>query len=110
MTVPPGASVYLTRLGLMSAYAQAVPTPDYTALVCIFLFGGGDGNNTIIPPSAGGYSAYNALRPNFALAANTLRPVTAASVPYGLHSRLLNTQALYNANKAAMVFNVGMLV
>ena len=49
-------------------------------------------------------------RPNFALAANTLRPVSAVSVPYGLHPQLLKMQALYDANEAAMVFNVGMLM
>ena len=105
-----GASVHLSRLGLISAHAQSIPTPNYKALVCIFLFGGNDGNNTIIPLSAGGYGAYQAMRPNIALAANTLRPVSAAAEPYGLHPRLQNIQALYNANKAAMVFNVGMLV
>ena len=63
MTVQPGASVHLARLGLISAYAQAVPTPNYKALVCIFLFGGNDGNDTIIPPSAGGYSAQTSRWP-----------------------------------------------
>jgi len=50
------------------------------------------------------------MHPNIALAANTLRPVSAPGVPYGLHPRLQTMQALYNANKAAMIFNVGMLV
>ncbi len=43
------------------AQAQAVPS-DYKALVCIFLFGGNDGNNMIIPADAAGYASYNAIR------------------------------------------------
>jgi uncharacterized protein (DUF1501 family) len=105
-----GVGAHLTRLGLINAHAQTNPTPNYKALVCIFLFGGNDGNNTIIPLSNEGYSAYQTMRPNIALPANTLRPVSASGVAYGLHPRLQNIQALYNANKAAMLFNVGMLV
>ena len=40
-----------TRLGAMplAASTQADTTDDYKALVCVFMFGGNDGNNTIIP-------------------------------------------------------------
>ena len=37
------------RFGLVNAYAQCTATGGYKALVCIFLFGGNDGNNTLIP-------------------------------------------------------------
>jgi len=103
-----GATMHLTRLGLMSANAQSNST--YKALVCIFMFGGNDGNNTIVPID-GRYSAYTTVRGVLALPQNTLRPVnTKAGVAYGLHPRLLNLQTLYGQGKAAMIFNVGTLV
>lgn len=105
-----GAGAHLLRLGGISAYAQS--SPNYRALVCVFLFGGNDGNNMVIPLDTARYQAYQAMRPNLALAANTLLPVAAGGgqVPYGLHPRLTNLQRLYNQQKAAMVFNVGTLV
>jgi len=103
-----GAGAQLFRLGQMTAMAQS--SPNYKALVCVFLFGGNDANNMIIPLDAARYSAYQTMRPNIALASNVLLPVGAAGVPYGLHPRLVNVQRLYNQQKAAMVFNVGTLV
>ena len=105
-----GAGAHMLRLGEISALAQS--SPNYKALVCVFLFGGNDANNMIIPLDAARYSAYQAMRPNIALAANTLLPVAAGGgqVPYGLHPRLANVQRLYNQQKAAMVFNLGTLV
>ena len=45
-----------SRLDLMhfvaAANAQSTPPTDYKALVCVFLFGGNDGNNTLIPIDA----------------------------------------------------------
>lgn len=105
-----GAGAHMLRLGEISAMAQS--SPNYKALVCVFLFGGNDANNMIIPLDAARYSAYQAMRPNIALASNVLLPVAAGGgqVPYGLHPRLMNVQRLYNQQKAAMVFNVGTLV
>src|SRR5437870_5712448 len=53
----------LDRLNLVNAMVQQQPdaAADYKALVCIFLFGGSDGNNMVVPytdyNAAGGYSA-----------------------------------------------------
>jgi uncharacterized protein (DUF1501 family) len=108
-----GAAVNFTRFGLMTANAQSAS--DYKALVCIFLFGGNDSNNVIVPNATtgpNGYSAYATMRQNIALAQNTLLPIAAnnGQTPYGLHPRLVNLQSLYNAKKAAPIFNVGTLV
>jgi len=46
-----------------AAAAAAAPT-DYKALVCLFLYGGNDGNNVIVPTDTAGYSAYAAARSN----------------------------------------------
>ncbi len=104
-----GAAAHLTRFGLMSAHAQS--SPSYRALVCIFMNGGNDANNMIVPISTAGYNSYTGVRGPLALAQASLLPVsTSSNTPYGLHPRLVNLQQLYNQKKAAMVFNVGTLV
>ena len=99
----------MTRFGMVNALAQST-TPNYKALVCIFLFGGNDGNNLIVPLNA--YTAYAKARSLLALPQNTLLPVAAATgnVPYGLHPNLTGIQQLFNLKKAAIVANVGTLV
>src|SRR4051794_2262465 len=60
----------LSSLGLASrldvlnmvASAEAQVAPGYKALVCVFMFGGNDGNNTIIPYDSAGYNQYAAVR------------------------------------------------
>jgi uncharacterized protein (DUF1501 family) len=110
-----GAAAHLTRFGLMTANAQTSST--YKALVCIFMNGGNDGNNVVVPMNASAttanpatYAGYQAARGNLALAQGAVLPVNAGSIGYGLHPNLVNIQKLYQANKAAMIFNVGTLV
>jgi Uncharacterized protein conserved in bacteria len=50
-----------TKLGLINALAQSTTT-DYKALVCVFLFGGNDGNNMVIPVDTTPYNAYASAR------------------------------------------------
>jgi uncharacterized protein (DUF1501 family) len=104
-----GAAAHLTRFGLMTANAQSTST--YKALVCIFMFGGNDSNNMIVPMSSSGLTGYQGVRGGLALNPSTLLSVnTKAGAAYGLHPRLVNVRNLYNQNKAAMIFNVGTLV
>src|SRR5260370_40873254 len=49
-----------SRLGLIQALAQTAP--DYKALVCIFLFGGNDSNNMIVPMDSTTYQTYFTAR------------------------------------------------
>ncbi len=106
------------KLGLMSLYAeeasQAAVSPGYQALVCIFLFGGNDSNNMIVPIDATGYAAYSGVRASsgLALAQGTLLPITPPSIgmPFGLHPSLPEIQNLFNLGKLAVVCNVGPLV
>ena len=61
----------LSSLGLASRFdvisaigaANAQAADDYKALVCVFMFGGNDGNNTIIPLDSNGYGQYATARP-----------------------------------------------
>lgn len=100
-----GMASQLGRLGVVSAFAQ--PAADYKALVCIFMFGGNDSNNMIVPVDSR-YEAYQTMRGPVALAGGSL--LAAGASGYGLHPSLTSVQRLFNENRAALVFNVGTLV
>ncbi len=104
-----GMTAALGRLNLI--HALAAPATSYRALVCIFLFGGNDSNNMIIPNDTAGYMNYANIRSNLALAQNTLLPITAktGNVPYGLHPQLPGLQGLFSGGQLAIVANVGTL-
>ncbi|WP_263378207.1 DUF1501 domain-containing protein [Granulicella paludicola] len=91
--------------------ALAATTPDYKALVCIFLYGGNDANNMVIPTDTAGYGRYSSVRTaggsSIALAQNTLLGLN--GVNYGLHPSLPEIQSLYNSGAAALITNVGTL-
>lgn len=93
--------------------ALAAPMNDYKALVCVFLAGGNDGHNTIVPLAAGDYAAYSKIRGDLALpltGTRALLPISAGGVSYGLHYGLTELRDLYNQGRMAPVFNVGSLV
>jgi uncharacterized protein (DUF1501 family) len=100
----------LSKFGLVSAMAQG--TTDYKALVCIFLFGGNDANNVIVPIDTAGYANYQTIRANLALSQASLLPLQiGGQANFGLHPNLPELQALFNNNKAlAVLANVGTLV
>jgi uncharacterized protein (DUF1501 family) len=64
-----------SRLGLLNALTQ--PTGPYRALVCIFLYGGNDSNNLLIPLSTAQYDNYKKVRLGLALDSATLVPTSA---------------------------------
>jgi uncharacterized protein (DUF1501 family) len=113
-----GASIMsagIERFGLISALAQEASAPtNYKALVCIFLNGGNDGNNMVIPADGTGYNAYAAARGATALAIpqGTLLTITPPSIgtAFGLHPSLVELRNLWNQQKLAVVANVGPLV
>jgi uncharacterized protein (DUF1501 family) len=103
------------RLGLINALAMQNAPTDYKAMVCIFMNGGNDCNNTIVPLDTTGYNNYSSARAASGLAipqANLL-PVTVpgmSNAQFGLHPSLTHLQTLYNQQKLAVVCNVGPLV
>jgi uncharacterized protein (DUF1501 family) len=102
-----GAFAALSRLQI----ASAAPAGDYKALVCIFLFGGNDGHNTVVPLNGANYNNYKVNRAGLALPLNQLLPInTSTNTPYGLHYGLPELQSLYQQNKMAILANTGMLV
>lgn len=100
----------LSKFGLVSALAQG--TTDYKALVCIFLFGGNDSNNMIIPYDAAGYTNYQTIRANLALSKGALLPLqVGGQANFALHPNLSELQGLFNTQKSlAVLTNVGTLV
>jgi uncharacterized protein (DUF1501 family) len=106
-----GASLVggLSKLGLVSALAQA--TTDYKALVCIFMFGGNDGNNMIVPTDTR-YADYLKARAALALPQAQVLPLQSVGQSiYGFHPNMPEMQGLFNNQKnLAVVANVGTLV
>jgi uncharacterized protein (DUF1501 family) len=103
----------LSALGL-AAHAQAQSTGDYKALVCVFLYGGVDGNNLVVPTDSAGYAQYSAVRPvasGVNLAQAQLLAVQPASTgtPFGLHPQLVDIHPLFAQKKLAILANVGPL-
>jgi uncharacterized protein (DUF1501 family) len=108
-----GLGARLNLLDFVSA-ANAQSASDYKALVCVFLFGGNDGNNTIVPYDAAGYAQYAAVRASdsgIQLAQSSLLPIQPSSLPtpYGLHPNLPELQTLFSQRKLAILANVGTL-
>ncbi len=103
-------SLALRPFGLLPALAQS--GPDYRALVCVFLFGGNDSNNTVIPMDDASFPAYTSIRGSLALSGSDLTPtVTSVSgAPFAFHAKLAEVASLFSSKELAVVANVGPLV
>ena len=104
------AMLAFERFGLLNALAQSV---EYKALVCIFLNGGNDSGNTIIPYDD--YSTYAAAREPSGLAIPQSSLLRTGVVPrvgaeFGFHPSLTGLHDLWGQAKLAVVCNVGPLV
>ena len=114
-----GAAGLAARLPLVAALgaaaeASAQAANDYRALVCVFLYGGVDGNNLVVPMDAAGYAQYAAVRPESSgvqLAQGELLPIQPGNIatPYGLHPQLSELQPLFAQQRLALLANVGPL-
>ncbi len=104
-----GAFGTLAKFGEINALATG---SNYQALVCVFLSGGNNGHNTVIPITTAqqNYSVYQTGRQGLALPSNSLLPIAVGADTYGLHPNIAEIQSLYNAKHAAILANVGMLV
>src|SRR5215471_3583962 len=121
----------LEQLTVINAFAEPPQLPtDYRALVCIFLFGGTDGNNMVIPyddynTGVTGVSGYGPVRSASGLAVPQsallkITPSNTSGVAFGLHPNLSPEVAnvgqskglldVWNAGKLAVLLNVGPLV
>jgi uncharacterized protein (DUF1501 family) len=86
---------------------------DYKALVCIFLNGGNDSNNLIVPRGAVAHANYAAIRGNLKIPESALVPITPINNDgneYGFHPLCTEMANLFQAGKLATAFNVGPLL
>ncbi len=102
--------VAVASVGAVSALATG-STP-YQALVCIYLAGGNDGHNMVVPITTAkqNYALYSQGRQSLAIPQAQLLPIQDGSDTYGLHPMMSEIKNLYQAGNAALVANVGMLV
>jgi len=91
--------------GMRAALAQSNEVDDYKSLVCVFLFGGNDQWNTLVPNQNAAYERYAQIRGELALPFDSLLALDNDA----LHPALQQTRQLYNDNKLAFVRNVGNL-
>ena len=101
-------------LRFMNAAVAQSNISGYKALVCIFLQGGNDSNNLIIPTMQSQYNNYASIRtPILAIPQSAILPVTSLDPDgntYGLHPSCPELQTLFGESKLAFLFNAGTLV
>ena len=95
------------------AEASAQSASDYKALVCVFLYGGNDYANTLVPFDAASHAAYQSIRGSIALARDTLGATAltpAEALPGGrqmaLAPELAPMKTLFDAGRMAVLLNV----
>ncbi|MES2735243.1 MAG: DUF1501 domain-containing protein [Verrucomicrobiota bacterium] len=106
-----------TILTLRHMNAQAAdvlaPGTPYKAIVCVFLYGGNDSNNLLMPRESSAHAKYAASRTVLTipqaniLALNTLND---NGLNLGLHPSMTGCRDLYNQGKLALMSNVGTLI
>ncbi len=104
------------NLAALGESAAATAT-DYKALVCVFMIGGNDNFNTLVPYDAASYAIYNQQRPAIATALSALTPTLlspATALPGGqqfaLAPALSPLLPLFNAGQLALMLNIGTLI
>ena len=100
----------LRPFGLLPALAQS--GANYRALVCVFLFGGNDSNNTVIPMDDASFPAYTSIRGSLALSASELTPTvySLSNAPFAFHGKLAEVAGMFSSKELAVVANTGSLV
>jgi uncharacterized protein (DUF1501 family) len=100
-------------LRFMNAAVAQSNINDYKALVCIFLGGGNDSNNLIVPTITSEYNNYAAIRtPVLAIPQGSILPISPVNSDghsYGFHPCCSQLQSLFGAGRLAVLFNTGTL-
>lgn len=115
-----GTTTLLSSLVSLKGFAAAAMAnsttlldPEYKALVCVFLSGGNDSFNMLMPRNTDEYNDYAATRSNLAIPLNSMLPIfpdNAGGRLFGLHPSMMRSQQLFNDGKMAFISNVGTLV
>jgi uncharacterized protein (DUF1501 family) len=105
---------------VQSAMAQSAPT-DYKAIVCLFLYGGNDANNMLVPLDGAARANYDTARPSahpIHISPTAALPLTAPTggfgqahaTGFGVHPSMTHVRSLFNSGDLGFVANVGTLV
>jgi uncharacterized protein (DUF1501 family) len=104
----------ISQLRFMNAAVAQSNVSSYKALVCVFLQGGNDSNNMVIPTIQSQYNNYASIRtPVLAIPQSAILGVTSLNPDgntYGLHPSCPELQTLFGEGKLAFLFNTGTLV
>ena len=95
------------------AAVTAPAASEYRALVCLFLSGGNDSFNMLVPRETAAYATYQASRSNLALTPAQLldiHPLPLGSPNFAVHGGMPEVANLFETGKAAFVANVGSLI
>lgn len=109
-----GASLAASPLGMLLSMRGAMAAGnydnlnDYKALVCVFLHGGNDAFNMLVPRDASAHASYANLRGDLTIPRNSLLPLN--GINHGFHPNMPRLQEYYNQGKLALISNVGNLV
>lgn len=107
------SSFYAASAQFQLANALVQPGDPYKALVCIFLLGGNDAFNTLIPSGDTEYNLYKTTRQTLAIEQSSLLPISPNNnigLQLGLHPSMADAQELFANGQLAFISNVGALV
>ncbi len=111
------AAPWAINLAAMGEAAAAGTPADYKALVCVFLYGGNDYGNTLVPYDTANYNLYQGMRPTLAYSQAALAPTVlvpsvalAGGRQYAIAPELAPLLPLFTANKMGVMLNVGTLI
>ncbi len=110
-----GATPFVMQLAAIGEAAAATAT-DYKALVCVYLYGGNDYANTVVPYDATQYGAYYKQRGALAYSQAEVAPTLLTPTPlpggaqWALAPELVKLLPIYQAGKLAVMLNIGTLV
>ncbi len=115
--VGPATPLALSLAGLGTLASQSAQAADvstgYRALVCLYLHGGSDMHNWVVPTDSANYASYAAARRELAVPLASLQPISqnrqASGRSFGMPAELAPLRALYEGGRAAVLANVGPL-
>lgn len=109
------ASPWALNLAAIGEAAAATSAGDYKALVCVFLYGGNDYGNTLVPYDTANYAAYQKIRTGIALPHDTLLPLApSVALPDARQMAFApewsGMKELFDAGDLGVLLNVGTLI
>ena len=106
-----GMATPFTAINRMKGMSSLLPSPpftDYKALVCLFLHGGNDSYNMLMPKSGSAYTDYQNTRSNLALDSSEMLGIE--SDVFGVHPSMPNVRQMYQDSELAFICNSGTLI